>query len=115
MKLMPIAPAALMSMPGYVTYVLAPALTRPCWASAGVPVLTSMAYHWATSCVVDAATVWAATIVLFASAAFMIRESTFVVMLVPLGFFGATAAEYGVTATFVRVNVAEVESTFVIL
>src|SRR5437879_9850709 len=74
-----------------------------------------MAYHWATSWVEDAATVWAATIVLFASAAFMIRESMLVVMLVPLGFFGATAPEYAVTAKFVGANVADVLSTLVIL
>src|SRR5262245_41390222 len=96
-------------------YVLAPALTRPCWASTGVPELTSIAYHWATSWVAEPATLWVATIVLLASAAFTIRESMLVVIVVPLGFLGATVPEYGVTATLVRANPADVERTLVIL
>jgi len=42
-----------------------------------------------------------ATIVLLASAAFMIRESILLVMTVPLGLRGATTPEYGVTGRFV--------------
>src|SRR6266404_4727235 len=74
-----------------------------------------MAYHWATSCVEETATEWVATMVLLASAAFSMRESMLVVMVVPLGLGGDTTPEYGVTARLVYAKPAEVVSTPVIL
>src|SRR5260370_40695423 len=74
-----------------------------------------MAYHWATSCVEETATAWMATMGLLASAAFWMRESMLVVMVVPLGLRGATPPEYPVTARLVYAKPAEVVRTPVIL
>ena len=79
-----------------------PPLTRPWSSSVGVPLLTSMAYHWTTSWVELTETAWVATMrVVRTRRPSWIRESMLVVMTVPLGLSGLTTPEYGVTARLV--------------
>src|SRR5436190_341550 len=74
-----------------------------------------MEYQRATSWVADTATVWLATMVLFASAALRMRESMLLVMTVPFGFRGFTAPEYAFTDKLDVTNVAAFVRTLVIL